>query len=124
VNKKDKNKQHTKLSPEQAEKLKPTLDKLGIEIKVVYETKCELCGKKFASKDEKQLDKRLEKHVDEKCSVAKWIRGAEKILEIMGLKNITFADLIYVQEGKFPEGCERRDLLELDILNRARELLK
>lgn len=123
--KKDKiSKPSTEVTPETAEKLKPLLVKLGIQIKVVYKTECELCGKKFTSKDEKQLDKKLEKHIDEKCKAAKWIRGATKILEIMGLKNIIFADLIYIQDGKFPEGRERTKPEELDILNRARKLLK
>lgn len=112
-----------KLTPKEAEKLKPILDKLGFEIKTVYEVKCELCGKKFTSKDEKRLNKRLGKHIDKECPVARWMRGTTEILKMMGLKNIIMADLIYLQKGEFPRGCERTKSEELEILNRVKNLL-
>lgn len=114
------NKKTTKLTSEEAKKL----EQLGFKLEVAYKNKCILCGKKFTSKNEERLDKRFEKHIDEKCTVAKWMRGVFKILEIMGLKNVIMADLIYVQEGRFPEGCERTNSKELDILNQAKDLLK
>ena len=118
-----KSKKTTSLTPEAAKKLEPVLSKLGLEIKVVYKTECELCGKKFTSKDEKRLDKRLEKHIDEKCNVAKWMRGAFEILRISGLKSVICADLIYLQDGKFPEGCERTKPEELEILNNVKDMI-
>lgn len=115
-------KKATELTPEEAKKLKPVLDKLGLEIKVVYKTKCELCGKKFTSKNEKRLGERFEKHVDEKCEVAKWMRMASKILVIAGLKNVINADLIYLQEGKFPKGHERTKPEEIEILDNVKDM--
>ncbi len=107
------------LSPEKLEKLKS----LGLEVEVIYKTKCDLCGKKFESKDPDKVQKILEKHVDEKCKAVKWIRGATNILKIMGLENPVMGDLEYIQKGKFPGGYSRTKDNEIDILNRARELL-
>lgn len=117
------NKKTTKLTLEEAEKLKPMLDKMGLKIEVVYDTKCDLCGKKFTSKNEERLRKRLEKHIDEKCPTAKWMKSASKILEIAGLKNIIYADLMYLQDGKFPKGLERTKSEELEILNNVKNML-
>lgn len=117
-------KKFTSLTPEEADKLAPLLNELGLEMKVVYETKCELCGKKFTSKDKKLLDKKLKNHIDEKCATAKWMRAVFKILEIMGLKNVKMGDVYYVQEGKFLKGYERTKPEELDMLNRAKVLFE
>jgi len=121
--KKNVNERGTEITPAAAEKLKPLLGELGIKIEVIYKNECTLCGKKFSSKNEKRLDEKLEKHVDEKCATARWMRGVIKILEIMGLKNIMMSDLFYIQDGKFPEGCGRTKPEELGMLNRTRELL-
>lgn len=113
-------KKTTKLTLEEAEKLKPVLSKLGLEIKVVYENKCILCGKKFTSKNEERLAKKLEKHVDEKCAAAKWMKTAFNILRIAGLKNVIMSDLLYLQEGRFPEGSERTEPEEVEILDNVK----
>ena len=91
--------------------------------KVIYKNECMLCGKKFTSKYAEQLQKRLEKHVDEKCPMAKWMRTVTKILEIAGLKNVIKADLCYLMEGKFPDGLERTKLVELKILKDVKNML-
>lgn len=117
-------KKTSKLTPEEAKKLKPMLDKLGIKTEVIHEVKCDLCGKKFKGKNKIQVGKRFGNHIDGKCKVAKWMRGATKILEIMGLKNPVFGDLFYIQDGKFPKGYSRAKPEELEILNRVRDLLE
>jgi len=116
-------KKKVNLTSEETEKLKPILGKLGLEITVMYETACNLCGKKFRSKDEKQVSKRLEKHVDEKCNAAKWLRGTAEILKLLGLKKVVYGDLVYIQDGKFPIGYSHMGLEELGILDRARDLI-
>jgi len=120
---KKKTSKFSKLSPEEAMKLKPFLDKLGLELKVIYENKCELCGKKFISKDKEKLEKKLVNHVDNECNEAKWIRGATNILEILGLKNVKMGDLYYIQFGKFPKDYKRTKPEEMNILNRAKDAL-
>ena len=107
----------TTYTPEELEKL----EKMGF--KVVYKNKCMMCGKKFTSKNAEQLQKRLEKHVDEKCPIAKWMRITTKILEIAGLKKVIKADLCYLMEGKFPDGLERTKPKELEILNDVKNML-
>lgn len=112
-------KKYRKVAPEEAKKL----EAMGVKLETIYENKCILCGKKFTSKNEERLAKRLEKHVDEECESAKWMRGAFKILEIAGLKNVINADLIYLQDGKFPEGCKRTKPEELEILDNVKNML-
>ena len=96
------------------------LEKMGFRI--VYKNECMLCDKKFTSKNEERLQKRLEKHVNEECPTAKWMRTATKILEIAGLKNVINADLIYLQDGKFPGDYERVPA-EVEILNGVKDML-
>jgi len=107
----------TTYTPEQLRKL----EEMGF--KITYKNKCGLCGKQFTSKNEERLQKRLEEHVDEKCPTARWMRGATKILELAGLKNVIQADLIYLMEGKFPDGCGRVEPEELEILNNVKDML-
>ena len=107
------------ITPEEAKKL----EALGFELKVIYKNKCILCGKKFTSKDENKLKKKLEKHIDEECDDAKWVKGASEILRIMGLKNVVMGDVYYAEYGKFPKGYKRTKPEELDMLNRIRDLL-
>ena len=111
-----------RMTPEEAAKLKPTLDELGIKFATIYENKCKLCDKKFTSKSEKKLARRFKKHVDE-CPAGKWMRAAFKILKIAGLKKVILADLIYLEEGKFPEGCERTKPEELEILDDVKNMM-
>ena len=94
----------------------------GMGFTFVYENKCMLCGKKFTSKNEERLQKRLEEHVDTKCPMAKWTRTVTKILEIAGLKNVINADLLYLADGTVSKGHERVGK-ELEILNDVKNML-
>lgn len=105
-------------TPEELKKLK----EMGFTF--TYKNECMLCGKKFTSKNAEKLQKRLEKHVDEQCPTAKWMRTVTKILEIAGLKNVVNVDLIYLQEGRFPDGYKcTRSPEELEILNNVKNML-
>lgn len=107
------------LTPEEAKKL----EQLGFKLEVTYKNKCILCGKKFTSKNEERLVKKLEKHVNEKCTVAKWMKSAFNILRIVGLKNVIMSDLLYLQEGRFPEGHGRTKPEELEILDNVKHMM-
>lgn len=110
------NKSIRKFTPEEVKEL----EQMGF--KVIYKSKCILCGKKFSSKNEEHLAKRFKKHVDEKCPAAKWARGATKILEIAGLKNVMMSDLYYLQEGEFFKGYERTNPEEIEILDNVKNM--
>lgn len=109
-----------KLTPEEAKKLQA----MGFKVKATYKNECQLCGKKFSSKYEKCVVERMEKHLDEECAAARQMRGTSKMLEILGLKNVVLGDVHYVHYRKFPEGYERTDPEELDILNRLRDFFR
>ena len=91
-------------------------DKIGDLVKDVE-------GVKYFSYDEKIKLGRKRNLMHEKCKGALWLVGTSKILQLLGLKNVVVGDLVYVDRGKFPKGYSRTDPADLDILDRAKDLL-
>lgn len=51
------------------------LEKIGFRIETSVMVKCDFCNEEFTGKTEKEVRNKLTNHLDNKCSVAKFLRN-------------------------------------------------
>lgn len=85
------------LSDEQVEDLR----KKGFKIECTYYHICPFCGKRIEKEKEKEALRSFNMHLG-KCKQRKFWKALDNILP----KGVRGGDVVYVLEGKFPDGYE------------------